>query len=204
MRTSSCLTKTLFQASGYDVHLCSRSAADGRIPVLPPSLFFHHFLILAYPIPHPFPSVAVNHYEEICIKRTLQVDPELPRRAVLVACSRCPLALSLVTIGANTGTQRCQVAAWLYMPRAACPEPFSAYMRMLIAIAIVPRHSKARTLLTRLSFRCCKNGLAVFFLAVGRTTILRAAGFGATLGPDGGYSVAFQGLFSSLFGKIVA
>ena len=57
---------------------------------------------------------------------------------------------------------------------------------------------------TRLSFRCCKNGLAVFFLAVGWTKILRAAGFGATLGPDGGYSVAFQGLFSSLFGKIVA
>ena len=80
-------------------------------------------------------------------------------------------------------------------PLAARPVPFSAYMRMLIAIAIVPRHSKARTMSTRRSFRCCKNGLAVFFLAIGMTTILRAAGLGATLGPDGGYSVAFQGLF---------
>ena len=51
----------------------------------------------------------------------------------------------LVTIGAKTGTQRCQVAAWLYMPLAACPVPFSAKMRMLIAIAIIPSHSKART-----------------------------------------------------------
>ena len=48
---------------------------------------------------------------------------------------------------------------------------------------------------TRRSFRCCKNGLAVFFLDIRTTTILRAAGFGATLGPDGGYSVAFQALF---------
>ena len=53
MRTSSCLglTKTFFQASRYDV--CSRSAADRRILVFPPSLFFHHFLILAYSIPQP-------------------------------------------------------------------------------------------------------------------------------------------------------
>ena len=48
---------------------------------------------------------------------------------------------------------------------------------------------------TRRSFRSCKNGLAVFFLAIRTTTTLRAAGFGATLGPDGGYSVAFQALF---------
>ena len=101
----------------------------------------------------------------------------------------------LVTISAKTGTQRCQVAAWLYMPLAACSVPFSAKMRMLIAIAIVPRHSKARTMSTRRSFRCWKSGLAVFFLATGTTTILRAAGFGATLGPDGGYSVVFQALF---------
>ena len=74
----------------------------------------------------------------------------------------------LVTIGAKTGTQRCQVATWLYMPLAACPVPFSAKMRMLIAIAIVPRHSKARTMSTRRSFRCCKSGLAVFFLAMVR------------------------------------
>ena len=101
----------------------------------------------------------------------------------------------LVTIVAKTGTQRCQVAAWLNMPLAACPVPFSAYMRMLIAIAIVPRHSKACTMPTGRSFRCCKNELAIFFLTIGTTTIFRAAGFGATLGPDGGYSVAFQALF---------
>ena len=71
-------------------------------------------------------------------------------------------------------------------------------MRMLIAIAIVPRHSKARTMSTRQSFRCCKNGLAVFFLAIEMTTILRAAGFGATLAPDGGYSMAFQALVFTL------
>ena len=30
-----------FQASGYDVHVCSRSAADGWTPVLPTSPFLH-------------------------------------------------------------------------------------------------------------------------------------------------------------------
>ena len=38
---------------------------------------------------NPSLSVAVIHHEEKCIKSTLQVDPQLPRRAVIVACSRC-------------------------------------------------------------------------------------------------------------------
>ena len=163
-----------FQASGYDVRVCSRSAADGRIPwpVLPPSLFFHHFLILANPIPQPF-SVCRCHW-----RRRKMHKKHAPSRS-RTATQGFPCGLftmsafdCLFTIGAKTGPQRCQVAAWLYMPLAACPVPFSAYMHMLIAIAIVPRHSKARTMSTRRSFRCCKNGLAVFFLTIGTTTIL--------------------------------
>ena len=79
-------------------------------------------------------------------------------------------------------------------------------MCKLIAIAIVPRHSKARTMSTKRSFRCCKNGLAVSFLANGTTTtpIPQAAAFGAALGPNGGYSVAFQAFFFLHFGKVVA
>ena len=72
-------------------------------------------------------------------------------------------------------------------------------MRMLIVVAIVPRYSKARTMSTRRSFRSCKNGLSVFFLAIGATTRLRAAGFGATLDPiKGGYFVAFRLFFHYL------
>ena len=77
---------------------------------------------------------------------------------------------------------------------------------MLIGIAIVPRHSKARTMSTRRSFRCCKNGLAVLFLANGTTTtpVPQAAAFGAALGPNGEYSCGLSGSFSLLFGKVVA
>ena len=152
--------------------MCSQSAADGRIPVLPPSLFFHHFLILAYPIPQPF-SVCRCHsprrkmHKKHAPSRSRTATQGRPCGLFTMSAFDC-----LFTIGAKTGPQRCQVAAWLYMPLAACPVPFSTYMHMLIAIAIVPRHSKARTMSTRRSFRCCKNGLAVFFLTIGTTTIL--------------------------------
>ena len=140
-------------------------------------------------------------------KSTLQIDPELPRRAVLVPCSRCPLSIDdrdcLVTIGAKTGTQRCQVAAWLNMPLAVCPVPFSAKMRMLIAIAIVPRHSKARTMLTRRSFRCCKNGLAVFFLAMVRQQYFEPLDLAQLLDLMADILWSFR-LFFFTFGKIVA
>ena len=75
------------------------------------------------------------------------------------------------------------------------PSSLPSAILSLFAIAIVPRHSKARTMLTRRSFRCSNNGLALFFLAIGTTTMLLVARFRATLEPDGRYSVEFQAVF---------
>ena len=122
------------------------------------------------------------------------MDPELPHRAVLLACSRCPLSI----VSSRSAVRLARRGVRLQLG-CTCPGSLPSANFSLNAHAYChsnrPKTFKARTMSTRRSFRCCKNGLAVFFLAIGTTTILQAAGFGATFGPDGGYSVAFRALF---------
>ena len=99
----------------------------------------------------------------------------------------------LVTIGAKIGKRGVRLQVGSTCPWQ--PAHFSLYAHAYCH-SNNPQTFKGTHKSTRRSFRCqCKNGLAVFFLTIGTTTILWAAGFGATLGPDGGYSVAFQALF---------
>ena len=128
MRTSSCLPKTRlhnFFRLQASITMCScvvKVQHDKLTPVLPTSPFFHHFEILANPIPQLF-SVCCFHLEGKCIKDTLQIDPELPRYTRLSLFTMSAFD-GLVTIGAKTGKRGVMLHLGSIQHLSACPVPF--------------------------------------------------------------------------------